>query len=130
MKSVRSPISPGFDARDDISLTAGLETGELGTIFGRDSATIFAFFAGLATTLFMAAARFGTGDGRASFSMSDTTSSVPTSVFTSTDSVPADETVEPEAPPEVVVWTEVLFNTGPIRPGILIIWFWFVRFMI
>ena len=29
VKSVRSPISPGFDARDDISLTAGLETGEL-----------------------------------------------------------------------------------------------------
>ena len=50
MKSVRSPISPGFDARDDISLTAGLETGELGTIFARGTEIIFAFFVDLAIT--------------------------------------------------------------------------------
>ena len=49
--------------------------------------------------------------------------------------VPVDETVEPEVPPEVIDWLILiayLFETGPSRPGMFIIWvwFWLVRFMI
>ena len=57
MKSVRSAISPvdGSDARDDISLTAGLETGEFWIFFV--SVFILTFFTGLEITLFGATDR-------------------------------------------------------------------------